>query len=130
MRTVYVDTSALGRILLGEPDAPLILGALDRFDSYVASRLMALELRRLALRHDQRDPAELLLDGASLVPITEAVLAVADAVGPASVAALDAIHLATALELAGAGVIDAMMTYDARLAEAARQHGITVIAPS
>jgi len=35
---------------------------------------------------------------------------------------------ATALRLAGAGRLDALMTYDARLAEGTRRHGLPVVA--
>lgn len=45
MALVYLDTSALGRPLLGEPDAPAILRALGAFDQRVASRLMRIERR-------------------------------------------------------------------------------------
>jgi len=48
--TVYVDTGALGRLLLGEPDAPAILRDIGPFEQRVASRLVRVELRRLALR--------------------------------------------------------------------------------
>ena len=41
MPAVYLDTSAVGRVLLGEPDAGAILAALGAFDQRVASRLMA-----------------------------------------------------------------------------------------
>jgi len=127
--SVYLDTSALGRVLLGEPDAPTILAALEEFDAYVASRLMAVELRRLALRHDRRTQAERLLEAVSLVPITDALVAAAKTVSP-TVTTPDAIHLATALELAAAGLLDAMVTYDARLAGAARDHDVVVLSPS
>jgi predicted nucleic acid-binding protein len=43
---------------------------------------------------------------------------------------LDAIHLATAVRLAGADQLDALMTYDKQLAEGAREHGIAVLSPS
>jgi predicted nucleic acid-binding protein len=46
------------------------------------------------------------------------------------VATLDAVHLVTALRLAQAGSLDAVMTYDARLATGAAQHGIAVLAPA
>ncbi len=49
---------------------------------------------------------------------------------PANVATLDAIHLATAVRLAEAGLLDAVMTYDLRLAEGARAHGLAVLAPA
>ena len=47
----------------------------------------------------------------------------------ATVATLDAIHLATALKLAGAGILNTVMTYDARLASAVELHGLRVAAP-
>jgi predicted nucleic acid-binding protein len=43
---------------------------------------------------------------------------------------LDAIHLATSLRLAWAGEIDALMTYDRRLEQAAREHGLAVLSPT
>lgn len=43
---------------------------------------------------------------------------------------LDAIHLASALELAGAGEPVTMLTHDARLAQAAAAHGLEVIDPT
>jgi uncharacterized protein len=127
---VYLDTSALGRVLLGEPDAPAILRGLASFEERVASRLTRVELRRLGLRHGRLQDADQLLAGVALLPLDPDVLAVAETVPPATVATLDAIHLVTALRLAGAGRLDALMTYDARLAAGARQHGIAVLAPA
>lgn len=54
----------------------------------------------------------------------------AETMQPSSVATLDAIHLVTAVRLADEQVIDTVMTYDTKLADGARQHGLTVIAPS
>jgi predicted nucleic acid-binding protein len=125
-----MDTSAVGRVLLGEPDAPAVLRDLARFDQRVASRLLRVELRRLAMRVDRLQDADRLLAGLALLPVDDALLAAAETVPPPTVAALDAIHLVTALRLSGAGRLDAVMTYDARLAEGARQHGLTVLAPA
>jgi hypothetical protein len=48
--------------------------------------------------------------------------------GPAAGAGtLDAIHLATEFRLAEAGELDALMTYDKHLFDAAREHGLTVL---
>ena len=126
---VYVDTSALGRVLLGEPDAAAVLRELSGFALHVASHLMRVELRRLALREDVLAAADRLLAGVALLPVTEGVLAAAETVEPSSVATLDAIHLVTALELRAAGRLDAVMTYDARLAEGARAHGLGAVTP-
>ena len=130
MTGVYLDTSAVGRVLLGEPDSQAVLAALSRFDQHVASRLLRIELRRLALRHDLLDHADRLLSAIALVPMDEATLEAAETVPPNGVATLDAIHLATALRLAADGLIDAVLTHDTRLAEGARHHGLEVLAPS
>jgi predicted nucleic acid-binding protein len=63
------------------------------------------------------------------VPIDDVVLEQAETLPPATVGSLDAIHLATALRLSEAGFVDALMTYDTRLTEGARCHGLTVITP-
>lgn len=130
MRTLYVDTSALGRVLLGEQDRDAILLAMGGFDVRVASRLLRIELRRLALRHGLLADADQLLAGIGISPLDDAILSGAETTPPSTVATLDAIHLTTALRLADAGSLDAVMTYDVRLAEGARQHGLTVLAPT
>ena len=127
---MYVDTSAVGRVLLGEPDAPAVLRDLAGFDQHVASRLLRIELRRLALREDALEAADRLLDGVALIPLDDAILAASETLPPATVATLDAIHLATALRLATAGVLDTVMTYDRRLADGAAHHGLRVLAPA
>jgi hypothetical protein len=126
---VYLDTSALGRILLGEPDANAILAELSKFDQHISSRLLRLELRRLGLRYDCLADADQLLNGVALVPLDEPGLSAAETVPPATVATLDAIHLVAALRLAEAGLLAAVMTYDGRLAAGAREHGLNVCAP-
>ncbi len=128
-RGVYIDTSALGRILLSEPDRPAVLAALADFDQHVASRLLRVELRRLALRHDALAVADRLLSTVALLPMSEDILDAAETVAPSGVATLDAIHLVTALKLAADGVLETVMTYDARLADGARHHGLGVLAP-
>lgn len=127
---MYLDTSALGRVLLDEPDRATIIRAMDGFDVHVASRLLRVELCRLALRHDLLDAADRMLARISLLPLDDGILAAAETARPSTVATLDAIHLTTALRLADAGALDAIMTYDVRLAEGAQQHGLTVLAPA
>jgi predicted nucleic acid-binding protein len=126
---VYVDTSALGRILLGEPDAPAVLRALDGYEEHVASRLLGVELRRLALRFGLIEDADQLLAAIALVPLDDELLEAAERLEPSSVATLDAIHLATALRLSADGFLDSVLTYDQRLAEGAEQHGLGVLSP-
>lgn len=130
MRAVYIDTSALGRVLLDEPDKSAIKDALDSFDQIVASRLLRIELRRVGLKRGVLDRAESLLADVSLIPLEDQILTAAETLTPASVGTLDAMHLATAVRLARAGKLNAIMTYDKGLAAGAREHGITVLSPN
>jgi predicted nucleic acid-binding protein len=128
--SVYVDTSALGRILLGAPESAAIRRDLARFDQRVSSRLLRIEIHRVALRETLVDAVEPLLADISLIPLDEEILLDAETIRPATVASLDAIHLATAVRVAEADELDALMTYDKRLADGAREHGLTVLSPS
>jgi uncharacterized protein len=125
---LYLDTSALGRVLLGEPDTKAIRDALADFSARVSSRLLAVELLRLGMRHE-RDAAE-LLRGVALLPVTEAVLRAAAALRPTKLRTLDAIHLATLLATHDSATpVTAIMTYDHDLQDAARAHQLAVLAP-
>jgi predicted nucleic acid-binding protein len=146
VRVVYVDTSVLGRVLLNEPDRVAIQLALGDFDEVVSSRLLWIELGRLARRRDaelatkgRRSEfvalADELLRSVTAIPMEgglqegeEGTLAEAITIKPFSVATLDAIHLATAVWMVEHFPLD-FMTCDRRLAEGAREHGFTVLAP-
>jgi predicted nucleic acid-binding protein len=128
--SVYVDTSVFGRVMLEEPDKQAIQRDLAKFNQSVASRLLLVELRRVGRREDALEEADRLLEGVLLIPLDEDVLAAAETVLPTAVGTLDAIHLATAVRLAKAGELDALMTYDKQLATGAREHGLAVLSPS
>jgi uncharacterized protein len=127
--SVYVDTSALGRVILEEPDKRAIQRDLAEFDRTVASRLLRVELRRVGRREDALEEADRILDDVVLIPIDQDILTAAEDISPTTVGTLDAIHLATAVRLAEAGELDAIMTYDKRLVDGAREHGISVLSP-
>lgn len=130
MGAVYIDTSALGRVLLDEPDKSAIKDALERFDQVTASRLLRIELRRVGLKRGLLDRAESLLADIALIPLEDQILTATETLTPALVGTLDAIHLATAVQLTKAGKLNALMTYDKGLAAGAREHGITVLSPN
>jgi uncharacterized protein len=88
------------------------------------------ELRRLGLLEDMAKYVDELLSGKVLIPLDEETLTAAETIAPSMVRTLDAIHLATAVRLAAAGQLDALMTYDKQLATGAREHGLTVLSPS
>jgi predicted nucleic acid-binding protein len=130
VRTVYLDTSVLGRILLDEPDTPAIRRELGHFERHVSSGLLSVELHRLGLRVNMLAVVSELLSGKALIPVDAEILAAAETITPPTVATLDAIHLATAVSLSNTGKLDALMTYDKQLATGAREHGLEVLAPS
>jgi len=135
--TLYVDTSALLRLVLGEPGA---LDALGRADRLVSSELVAVESRRTIDRlHRLGDlPAEEAvrrldvlaewLEAVDLVLLRAPILSRAGDPLPTPLGTLDALHLATALVWRDR--MDQTLTvatHDAALALAARAHGFAVI---
>ena len=64
----------------------------------------------------------------SVIEVSEPIRASAASLEPATVRSLDALHLATAIEIGDA--LDAVITYDARMANAARSLGLAVSAPA
>lgn len=96
----------------------------------VSSALIRTELRRAVARlpgMDVRPRAEQVLDDVALLSLDAATLDRAGRLRPISLRSLDAVHLAGALLMVGD--ISALVTYDVRLADAAREHGLEVWSP-
>ncbi|WP_341579692.1 type II toxin-antitoxin system VapC family toxin [Microbacterium schleiferi] len=124
---VYADTSALGALLVAQPETSALVRWLDQTPSrLVSSDLLETELRRIALR-EGRDQAKvsLILDGVSLAALDRATYRSAGLLPMPYLRTLDALHLEAAIRLD----VDAVLTYDRRLGEAARTVGLAVIAP-
>lgn len=124
---VYVDTSAFGALLISQAETEVLLAWLDQADvSLVSSDLLETELRRMAVR-EGRDQVKVsaILDGVSLAALDRAVYRSAGFLPMPYLRTLDALHLEAAMRLD----VDAVLTYDHRLAEAARAAGLDVIAP-
>jgi predicted nucleic acid-binding protein len=115
MAGIYVDTSALGRVLLGEPDAGLIRKTLARYDPWWSSALLFVELRRLARREGIEEYGEELLSLLSTRRVDSPALKRAANLDPVEVRALDAIHLDAAIQLKARDRIAAVLTYDRQL---------------
>lgn len=130
MAGVYVDTSALGRVLLGEPDAEAILDVLGGYDARWSSALLIVELRRLARREGFEQAAEQAIARTRLLDVDRAVMERASRLDPLEVRSLDAIHLDAAVTLAGRGQIAAVLTYDRQLQAGCAHHGLAVEAPT
>ncbi len=129
-RVVYLDTSAFVKLVVAEPES----AALERFLSRWPERTSATLLRTEAVRalrrsgNDERvGAARRLFAGMRLIRLDEVLLDRAGELDPRELRSLDAVHLATALAVgADLGVL---VTYDERLADAARQRGLTVQSP-
>ena len=126
----YVDSSALLKLAVRESEtSPLEHAALD-FEGLIASRLAALECRRVVRRLSNKrlqQAVEDALDAIYLVELTPAILELAARLDPPMLRSLDAIHLATAISIDDPDL--AVLTYDQRLAEAAAVNGLRVLQP-
>ena len=135
--TVYVDSSALLRILLRQPGE---LAEWRRIDRAITSLLTEVEclrtLDRLRLRTGlsdrqlavRREAVFRFLDAMEVVEVTAPVLSRAAQPFPTELGTLDAVHLSTALLWKDRSAADIVLaTHDEMLATAARAVGLTVI---
>ncbi|HEY4159246.1 MAG TPA: type II toxin-antitoxin system VapC family toxin [Polyangiaceae bacterium] len=128
-RVIYVDSSAIVKLVVREPESAALVQYLRRHRPSVSSVLARVEVERACLPLGQQAIARArdVLGRFDLVRINERVLAAAAELLPAELLSLDAIHLATAA-LFGKSLA-AVITYDARMRDAARTQGFRVLAP-
>jgi uncharacterized protein len=91
--------------------------------SEIALVEVLLAVRKATPEAERSVPA--MLDGCLLVPVSRAVLERASVVAGTRLRSLDAIHLASAIEVAP----DALVSYDERLNDVARATGLVVQSP-
>lgn len=131
-RPVYLDTSALAKLVFPEPETPALSAWLAAWPDRVASSLAAVELGRLLSRSrastSVRRRATVVLSAVALLKLDEPVLEIAAGLRDPLLRTLDAIHLAAALSLGDTP--EAFVTYDDRLARAAARVKLTVVRPS
>lgn len=125
----YVDTSAFVKLVVDEPESRALRSFLAGDPRrLVSSALLEVEAARAARAVGGPVAAAMssMLGSLDLVEVTAAIRARARTLDPVGLRTLDAIHLATALE------VDAreMLAYDRRLAAAAELYGIAALAPS
>jgi uncharacterized protein len=127
---VYLDASALVKLAVAEAETAALRAFLADRPHRATSILARVEVARALGRVgvDQQARLEAVLEGLVVVGLADEIVARAGRVGPPALRTLDAIHLATALEL-GADLA-AFVTYDGRLADSARALGIAVAAPA
>lgn len=135
---LYLDTSALMKLVVDEDETPALRQELARWTDgrFVTSALTRVELPRAIRRVVPERSFEqtlfrvrALLDALFIVPITETVLAAAAELDPPQLRSLDAIHLASARAITTPDVSPVLCGYDDRLQGAGRSLGLLAISP-
>lgn len=125
----YLDTSALVKTIIEEPESRALMRWLDGKGQLVACELVRVEAVRAVRVSDPGavPRARQAIATLALIRLDDALYEAAADLEPASLRSLDAIHLAAALsvgrELAG------VATYDVRMAEVAQTFGLRVETP-
>ena len=132
-RYAYLDASAIVKLVTREPETPALESTLANRDGLVTSRISVVEVTRAARRSGRRKlvaRTQEVFDALVILEISSAIADAAGAVEPAGLRSLDAIHLAAALSLdLGTDADLDFITYDNRLAEAARLAGLPTTIP-
>jgi uncharacterized protein len=131
----YADSSALVKLVRREPETDALRADLKGVD-LVSTELVLTEVPRALQRIAAADPrlplrpalrrAGELIQALALYPVDRPLLLGAGALAEPRLRTLDAIHVASAVEL---GPVDAFVTYDERQAAAARLAGLRTMSP-
>jgi predicted nucleic acid-binding protein len=131
-KLLYLDSSALVKLIVPERETLPLRERLALTPDRASSKLAVVELtralRRLRAPPEVRRRAADVLAHIGLIQVDDAILDLASELDPPTLRSLDAIHLATALRIGPE--LDMFVTYDTRLAQAARFHGLPVSAPA
>jgi predicted nucleic acid-binding protein len=132
----YADASALVKLVRDEPESEALRAFLADAD-IVSCELLLTELPRAIRRAAGRDPrlplgrliarAGELLDAVALLPLDRGLLVAAGALAEPVLRALDAIHVAAAVDVSP---IAAFISYDERQSAAARLAGLRTVRPA
>ena len=135
MALFYADTSALVKLVREEPESEALRTYLAD-DELICCELALAEVPR-AIRRATADDSRLdqallleraqdLLDALALLLLDAGLLELAGSLAEPALRTLDAIHVASALELSP---LDSFVSYDERQAAAARLAGLRTVAP-
>lgn len=130
MGVTYLDSSAIVKLAVAEPESAALRRHLRRRRPLVSSALARTEVLRALLPAGAMAIASgrSALADIDLARVNDRVLNAAGALLPDELRSLDAIHLATALQLGDD--VRQLVTYDERMAEAARTLGLRTASPT
>ena len=127
----YLDASAIVKLVVRERESGALLDhVMTAGRQLVTSSLSRIEVVRAVAGAEDRitSLARRVFEQIDLLPIGAAVIEGAMTISPRRrIRILDAIHLASATVLGD--LLDEVVTYDLRMAEAARDLGLEVVAP-
>ncbi len=125
----YVDSSAIVKLAIREPESDALRSYLRRRRPLMSSALSRAEVLRALLPAGEAavSRGRTVLLRFDLVRLNDRILNAAGLLLPAGLRTLDAIHLATAHQLGDE--VRTLVTYDVRMAEAARQLNWRVVSP-
>jgi uncharacterized protein len=128
-RATYMDTSAIVKLAVREPESAALRRYLRRKRPLVTSALSRTEVARalLPLGPDAVVRGEEVLRRIDVVRMNDQILRAAGSMLPLELRSLDAIHLATAVALGED--LARVCTYDGRMRAGAGALGLAVVAP-
>ena len=126
---VYLDSSALVKLVVAEPESPALHRYLRRHPVRVSCALARVEVVRAVRPHGAQamTKARQLLRRLDLIQLDDELLDTAATLDSVVLRSLDAIHLAAARTLGDE--LTAVVTYDDRMTTAAGLAGLAVDAP-
>jgi predicted nucleic acid-binding protein len=127
----YLDTSALVKLVIAEPESPALRAwLLEAERDAVSCDLARAELLRAVRRAapDRAVQARVVLDSITLLEVTTSTFEAAGRLDPTILRTLDAVHLAAALALGDD--LESIVAYDDRLIQAAGLNGVPAISPA
>ncbi len=128
-RLTYVDSSAIVKLAVAEPESEALRRYLSRREPPVSSALARTEVTRALLPSGPQAVArgQQVLRRIQLLRINDRVLNEAGQMQPSGLRSLDAIHLTSVLQFGSA--VRLIVTYDERMANAAQASGWSVASP-
>jgi predicted nucleic acid-binding protein len=128
-RVTYLDSSAIVKLVIKEPESTTLRRYLQRRKPLVSSALAQTEVLRalLPLGPDAVRRGREVLRTISLLRVSDRILLEAGGLLPIELRSLDAIHTATARQFGRD--LARVVTYDERMWAAAEAAGIDVAAP-